>query len=79
MAINLRPTEEQRLILERLQLPGHIGVMLREPTIALDPHAAETVREALTEEMARRGFDADYEPNAEGVVIEGLIDVLFVS
>ena len=78
MDATLRPTAEQRVILERLQVPEHVSVALRQPSIALDAQDAETVREALMEEMARRGFDADYQPTTEGRLIEDLIDELFM-
>ena len=78
MTVHLRPTEEQRFILERLQVPEDIAALLRQPSLALEVQEAETVRAALTDEMARRGFDADYRPNDEGRVIEVLIDALFI-
>lgn len=71
------PTAAQRAILERLLFPEHIVVTLQRSSFALDANDTETVREALTEELARVGFDSDYELTAEGRLIEGLIDALF--
>jgi hypothetical protein len=50
----------------------------RRATVALDPDAVEKVRDVLTHELARSGFDANDELNAEGQVLEDLIDALFV-
>jgi hypothetical protein len=38
----------------------------------------EPIRDALTVQLAERGLDEAYEPNAEGRLIEDLIDRLFV-
>lgn len=38
----------------------------------------EPIRDALTVQLAESGFDDAYEPNAEGRLIEDLIDLLFV-
>ena len=38
---------------------------------------AELLREYFTERLARVGFDAEYKPNAEGQVLEQLIDDLY--
>lgn len=35
---------------------------------------AEEIRDALTERLAKVGFDQAYEPTAEGVILEDLID-----
>jgi hypothetical protein len=46
--------------------------------IRLTPSEAEQLREILTTQMATVGFDADYEPNEQGAVLERLIDRFFV-
>jgi hypothetical protein len=38
---------------------------------------AETLREYFTERLAKAGFDSEYKPNNEGVILESLIDTLF--
>lgn len=78
MSVTLTPTNEQRAILERLHVPDHIRVTLRRTSFTLDVEDSEAVRDALTQEMAQTGFDAAYEPTAEGRVIEDLIDALFI-
>lgn len=78
MFANFTPTADQQAILERLRVPERIEVTLQRPSFALDANDAETVREALTEELARVGFDPDYELTSEGRLIEGLIDALFI-
>ena len=42
--------------------------------IALRRADAEQLREHLTEVLARGGFDSNYMPNEQGLVLEGLID-----
>ena len=79
MNANLTPTTHQQAILERLCIPDRIKVEVRKPSLALDVEDAETVRDALTAELAKVGFDADYELTAEGRLIEGMIDALFIS
>ena len=79
MAVHLSPTQEQRAILERLDVPDAVAAALRQTCFALEAKDAETVRGALTKELARQGFDADYEPTAEGRLIEDLIDDFFIG
>ena len=79
MSLTLKPTPEQRVVLERLHLPDRIAAALRLRRFALAPEDAEAVRDALTVEMATKGFGPDYEPTAEGRVIEDLIDRLFIA
>ena len=79
MAVYLSPTPEQRAILERLNVPEDVAAALRQTSFTLKAQEAETVRGALTEVLARRGFDVDYEPTTEGRLIEDLIDDLFIG
>ena len=78
MGANFSPTADQRAILEQLRVAERIEVTLQRPSFTLDANDAGTVREALTEELARVGFDRHYELTAEGRLIEGLIDALFI-
>jgi hypothetical protein len=41
---------------------------------AVSPELSERFRSELSERLARVGFDLDYEPTAEGKIIEDLID-----
>jgi hypothetical protein len=53
------------------------GAQWRSATAAaleLSPATAEEFREAFTEQLAKVGFDEEYEPTAEGRLLEGLID-----
>lgn len=43
-------------------------------TFELSAATAEEVREALTEQLAKVGFDEAYEPTDEGSLLEELID-----
>ena len=79
MAATFRPTQEQRAILERLNVPEGVAAALRQTRFALEAQDSEIVRGALTEELARRGFDANYEPTAEGRLIQDMIDDFFVG
>jgi hypothetical protein len=47
-------------------------------TLSLDHEEAELLRDYLTERLARVGFDENYNPNQEGVMLERLIDTLFL-
>lgn len=78
MGPNLTPTADQRAILERLRVPDRIKAALRHRSFALDVEDSEIVRNALTDELARVGFDLDYELTAERRLIEALIDALFI-
>lgn len=78
MSVHLTPTEEQRRVLERLEVPAQIAALLRRPSFTLSAGDAEAVRDALTEALAQVGFGADYELTADGHLIEDLIDKLFV-
>ena len=47
--------------------------------IRLSRDEAEQVRERLTTELAAIGFDCDYSPNADGRMLETLIDRFYVT
>lgn len=78
MGVTLEPTAEQRAVIERLDVPDQIAATIRLPSFTLGAEDARTVGDALAVEMARNGFDLDYEPNAEGRLIEDLIEQLFI-
>jgi uncharacterized protein YdcH (DUF465 family) len=46
--------------------------------IALTQIQAQRLRDILTEALAKVGFSKDYLPNETGIVLEQLIDKLFV-
>lgn len=55
--------------LQQVQWPtGQAGTLL------IPEAAAEAFRDAFTEQLARAGFDENYAPNAEGRLLEALID-----
>jgi hypothetical protein len=61
------------------------GLLRRYPDIGgdcrriiLDRADAEILRDHFTERLARVGFDADYKPNKEGVMLEKLIDTFYL-
>lgn len=45
--------------------------------LTIHSEEAETLREYFTERLAKVGFDSEYKPNNEGVILESLIDNLF--
>jgi hypothetical protein len=47
-------------------------------TLILDHAEAERTRDYFTDRLARVGFDKDYKPNDEGVMLERLTDKLFL-
>jgi len=46
----------------------------KDATLILSCDVAEEFRSAFTERLARVGFDKEYEPTAEGAILESLID-----
>lgn len=78
MEVRLRPTAEERVILERLPLPETIRAALQQEAFTLLRDDAEELRDALALELARCGFDPDYKLAPEGRLIEGIIDRLFM-
>lgn len=46
-------------------------------SISLDDGTAERCRDGFTIRLAQVGFDENYEPNAEGKLLEDLIDRFF--
>jgi hypothetical protein len=51
----------------------------KKMVISIDGSKCEEVRTALTELLAKIGFDANYSPTKEGRVLEELIDKLFIG
>ena len=47
-------------------------------TVYLDRDTIEGLRSKLTEQLAKSGFDKDYNLTVEGRIVEDLIDRLFV-
>ena len=78
MSVTVNPTPEQRVILERIDVPDRLAVVLRLPRFTLGADDARTLSVALGLEMARNGFDRAYNATAEGRLIEDLIDQLFI-
>lgn len=54
----------------------HLLASGEDRVIALAAADVEDLGSALTQRLAAAGFDADYEPNAEGALLEDLIDKL---
>ena len=57
---------------------SHPDIRLEHDDIALDRTNAELLSDYFSDRLAMVGFDASYEPNDEGVLLESLIDSLFL-
>jgi hypothetical protein len=54
------------------------NIRLGQDGIALDRSDAAMLSDYFTDRLAQVGFDASYEPNDEGAMLESLIDALFL-
>jgi len=73
--------EERREILARCALPDDLLKLLDERgsgshTVRLTPKQIETLRTAVADRLQTAGFDEKWEVNAEGRLLEGIIDKL---
>jgi hypothetical protein len=53
------------------------NICFEHDAIVLDRSDAKVLHDYFGNRLARVGFDKDYEPNKEGVLLESLIDALF--
>jgi hypothetical protein len=58
-------------------LENHKGIRVNSRTVLLNRTEAQMLRSYLSSRLARVGFDADYKPNKEGVLLESLIERFF--
>jgi|ERR1017187_858314 hypothetical protein len=56
---------------------SHPNIRIGPDDIILDRSDASILDDYFGERLAKIGFDVSYEPNEEGVLLEGLIDALF--
>jgi hypothetical protein len=56
--------------------PGLVPIVPSATGGSLHRDVREAMRDALTRELAERGFDEQYELTEYGVALEGLIDAL---
>lgn len=47
--------------------------------LELEPENVEKVRDCLTEQLAKIGFDKDYSLTRNGAILEGLIDKFYIG
>ena len=76
-ARRLRPDEEallREVVIKHM--PGDSDRLIGPPPDRWLSALRVRVRDALGEELARAGFDANAEPTSRGKVLEGLIDYL---
>lgn len=79
MRVSICP-EELRLLESADETKDLIGpFVIRTPYLALEGagYPLALLREAIGDMLNRIGFDADYKPNAEGRMLEDLINRLF--
>ena len=58
-------------------LSSHPETRVDGGTVTANHADAELLRDYFTDRLAKVGFDADYEPNKEGTILEELIDTFF--
>jgi hypothetical protein len=71
-----RLASDQPAFMELLKNAGCEGQGLE--SLSLTTQEAETLREYFTERLAQVGFDTEYKLTHEGIMLERLIDELFV-
>lgn len=59
-------------------LPSRPEICIDQEALTLGHDEAERLRDYFTDRLARVGFDENYEPNQEGVMLEKLTDLLFL-
>lgn len=60
-------------------LKFHEGVSRRKVIIRLSRSEAEQLRDYLTTQLAKVGFDKNYSPNQQGQILEELIDRFYLK
>jgi len=80
-------SSEVEYLREASFLPPHLAEIVRSAQLASDGsfslhvsrEVAEGFRSALTDQLAKTGFDVDYEVTGEGRMLEELIDRFYVG
>lgn len=85
-SITIRLSEDEFAFLEEARAKDsglaavfELGHSQDHRSIHVSPKNVEDIRDFLTRELAVTGFDQDYAPNEQGLLIENLIDKLFLS
>jgi hypothetical protein len=55
----------------------HPNIRVDGRDVSLGHNDAQILRDHFTDRLARVGFDVDYRPNMEGVLLEKLIDTFY--
>lgn len=91
MAKNLHkfilPSEEAAHLREAVSEDGILSSTVHSAKVGLEgslilelePETAEKLREYLTEQLARIGFDEDYALTKKGAILEALIDRFYIA
>jgi hypothetical protein len=58
-------------------LENHKDIRVNFRTVLLNRTEAKMLRSYFSSRLARVGFDADYKPNKEGILLESLIERFF--
>jgi hypothetical protein len=84
-SITIRVSEDEFALLEEARAKDRglaavfeLGHSQDHRSIHVSPKNVEEIRDFLTLELAVTGFDRDYAPNRKGLLIENLIDKLFI-
>ena len=62
----------------RTLLSNHSEFYINEKVLTLDHDKSELLRDYFTDRLAKIGFDENYKPNEEGMMLERLTDKLFL-
>ena len=76
----MRSSEKLELLREVItrRAPALVGLLVRVGDEPLSQDERNALREAVTDEFAEHGLQADHEPNAYGLRMEELVDWLGV-
>lgn len=84
MKVRLTKSEIEMLaeVAKRFEWKGNLEFQEHESCVvldALDDDEAIDLRELCSDYLTEVGFDKDYEPNFKGLLLETLVDKLFVE
>jgi len=77
-AVNLSQKEAE-FLMQNIGLQDSIMARFSEGEFTLDEDEADQVRDLCIDKLDTVGFDENYEPTPIGIVLEKLIDLLYVS
>ena len=85
LLVNLTDAE-RTLLLDRVDLPPRLHSIVASAEkgargwgITISTHDAHTIRERCGDALVATGFDQDYAPTKDGLLLEGMIDKFFAG